>query len=160
MGTSGITPPDVTTNTGKVRYLIGDITFVGSGQTGIGDYNKFSDRDIEDFLTVASDNPFRAAGYIYHQWAALAADESKVVTDVDLKVDLTFRHDALTERAKWFFDQALIEEERAAVADGSAFQIVHTGRYPHHFHNRWHNYDEMPGEMLWDPFLFGGDYLW
>jgi hypothetical protein len=126
MATTGITPPDITSSTGKVRLLIGDAVAVATTQSGIGTYNKFSDRDIEDFLTLAGDNPHRAAGYIYNQWAALAADEAKIVTDVDLKVDLTYRYKALVERANWFFNQADQLDESALLAD--SFQIVPTGR--------------------------------
>jgi hypothetical protein len=125
MATTGVTPPDITSPTGKVRFLIGDTTAVATTQSGIGTYTYYSDRDIEDFLTLAGANPHRAAGYIYNQWASLAADEAKIVTDVDLKVDLTFRYKALVERAKWFFDQADAEDEKAG---GDAFLIVPTGQ--------------------------------
>lgn len=125
MATTGVTPPDITSPTGKVRFLIGDTTAEATTQSGIGTYKYYSDRDIEDFLTLAGNSPHRAAGYIYNQWASLAADEAKVVTDVDLKVDLTFRYKALVERAKWFFDQADAEDEKAG---GDAFLIVPTGQ--------------------------------
>jgi hypothetical protein len=126
----GVTPVDVSSNTGKVRFLIGDTKYVATTQTGVGEYNYFSDRDIEDFLTLGSGSPHRAAGYIFNQWASVAATEAETVQDTDLKIDLEKRYKALVERANWFFGEADKLDDAAGGED--AFQIVPTGRRHHH----------------------------
>lgn len=133
----GIAPVDPASPRGQVRMLVGDTKYTDT-TPGMGAYNFFSDGEIDGFLTIGGQNIHRAAGWVMMQWANIAADEARIITDVDLKADLTKRYDALAAQAKTFFE----------LADkfDSSFDIVRTGE---HYHNR---------HMALD-FLFPGSFV-
>lgn len=122
MSTSGAYPPNFTTDTGKVRLLIGDLVatnVVG----GSGDYLFFSDDDIAGYLLL-SDNIYRVAGFALNGLAAVAADQAESIKDYDLAVDRRQKAEQFREQAKQMFAQA----ERADAEGSEGFQIVSTGK--------------------------------
>lgn len=88
----GVAPPDMTSEVGKFRALIGDMTYTElvPPVPGYGDYELFSDDEIEVFL-ASSETPEGAAYLAYMQLSGQAAIESRTVKDFDLQVDLTKR---------------------------------------------------------------------
>ena len=88
----GIAPPDMTTDVGKFRALIGDLKYVELDPpvASFGNYELFSDDEITVFL-AGSTSPEGAAALAYSQLAGRAALESTQVKDQDLQVDLTKR---------------------------------------------------------------------
>lgn len=88
----GVAPPDLTTDVGKFRALIGDLSYeqLDPPVSGFGNYTLFSDAEIEVFL-AASESFEGAAALAYTQLAGQAALESRTVKDFDLQVDLTKR---------------------------------------------------------------------
>ncbi|UXO93827.1 hypothetical protein Pan2_08 [Pseudanabaena phage Pan2] len=122
MATTGVYPPDFTTDTGKVRLLIGDLVATNvSG--GSGDYLFFSDDDIDGYLLL-SDNIYRVAGFALNGLAAVAADQAESVKDYDIAIDRRQRAEQFREQAKQMFAQA----ERADAEGDTGFQIVTTGK--------------------------------
>lgn len=88
----GVAPPDMGTEVGRFRALIGDLKYteLEPPATGFGNYTLFSDAEIEVFLGM-SDSPEGAAAMAYMQLAGSAALESSQVKDLDLQIDLTKR---------------------------------------------------------------------
>jgi len=121
----GIAPPDMTTEVGVFRALIGDMEFEAYDppEAGHGNYQMFSDNDILGFLAAGKDNISRGVGYAYLALAGRAAIESKQVKDFDLTVDTTKRPTELRLIAQSWFDKASAEE--AALLD--AFEIAPLG---------------------------------
>jgi hypothetical protein len=91
---------------------------------GEGDFNYFSDEELNAFLTVGEGSVNRATALAYLQWAAIAADEARIITDVDLKVDLIKRASLIADRAAYFNDRADAEDD----AKAEQFLIVPTGQ--------------------------------
>lgn len=124
MSNVGITPPDFTTSIGKLRSLLGDITYIAliPPATGEGDYTNFSDQELQTYLDLAGgDNLAYAAGYAYSTLAAqFAADAIKVTTD-DESIDLTVRADAMRKLADQWFKRGDV----ANAASNDYFSIVY-----------------------------------
>ena len=88
----GVAPPDMSTEVGRFRALIGDLKYteLEPPAAGFGNYTLFSDAEVEVFLE-RSDSPEGAAAMAYMQLAGSAALESSQVKDLDLQIDLTKR---------------------------------------------------------------------
>jgi hypothetical protein len=124
----GSIPVDFTTPLGLVRSHLGDVSYKATENAGEGDFNYFSDEELNAFLSVGEGSVNRATALAYLQWAAIAADEARIITDVDLKVDLIKRASLIADRAAYFNDKADAEDEAKA---GDAFLIVPTRQqYP------------------------------
>ena len=125
MANQGVAPLDPTTDVGRFRLLFGDVTYVplDPPQTGFGDYNYWSDDEIEGFIASGNGSVTSGLGWAYMSLSALAAQESKSVRDHDLTVDLTKRAGDLRATALMYFQQA----DDEAGAAGEAFMIVPTG---------------------------------
>ena len=119
----GIAPPDFTTDVGKVRANIGDVTWeeYDPPQPGFGTYRLYSDSEIEAFLAQAEDDPNGATYYIYLAMSAAAAMESKSVKDLDLAVDTTKRSGDLRAIAAMWKDRW-----DEAVGAGGIFEVFDT----------------------------------
>lgn len=89
----GVAPPDMTSNVGKVRALLGDLEYeeYDPPQPGFGMYRKMGDSEIEAFLALSDDSPEGAVYFAYMQMSSDAALESKTIQDMDLRVDLSKR---------------------------------------------------------------------
>lgn len=112
MPNRGIAPPDLTTDVGQFRVLVGDTQYVElvPPEVGFGDYEKFSDDEIEGYLAQAEGSIPRAIGYAYLYLAGQAALTSHSVKDYDLAVDTTKRADGLIAIANMWFGKADAEE--------------------------------------------------
>jgi predicted type IV restriction endonuclease len=131
----GSIPVDFTTPLGLVRSNLGDVSYKDTTLAGQGDFNYFSDDELNAFLQAGSGSVYRATATAFLQWAAVAADEAGIITDVDLKVDLTKRATLLAQRADYFLAKADAEDEAKA---GDSFLIVPTGRtVPRHAELSW-----------------------
>lgn len=88
----GVAPVDPTTEVGQFRLTIGDATATDlePPEAGFGNYEMFSDDEIEAFLNQGG-SMNGAIALAYLQMAGVAARESKSVQDMDLRVDLTKR---------------------------------------------------------------------
>lgn len=122
MSTSGVYPPDFTTDLGKFRLLIGDTNATDVNQ-GVGNYLFFSDDEIDGYLLLNT-SVYRAAGFALNALAAQAANQAESIKDYDLAVDRRQKAEQFREQAKQMFAQADIID-----AEGDeGFQIVRTGR--------------------------------
>ena len=123
----GIAPPELDTPVGQFRALVGDVTSVPltPPDPGFGEYEKFSDVEIEGYLAQGEGSISRAVGFSYLYLAGQAAMESTSVKDYDLSVDLTKRAGDLRATAQMWFDRADKEDSDAS---DEGFSIVPTGR--------------------------------
>lgn len=88
----GVAPPDMTSDLGKIRAILGDLEYteLDPPEAGFGSYKLFGDAELQAFLDTGES--IEAGAYMaYMQLAAGAAMESKSVKDMDLQVDLTKR---------------------------------------------------------------------
>lgn len=125
MSNPGAFPVDPSTPVGRFRVAYPDknsvpLDPVVSGQQ---DYEKFSDMEIEGFLALGGGSTLRAIGYALLQKASSAAEESSVVKDYDLSIDLTKKAADLREQAAEYF--ALADQQDSAGED--AFTVVRIG---------------------------------
>ena len=117
----GVAPPDPSTNVGRLRLIIGDINYVLI-EEGVGNYEGYSDDQLESFLSLGGDNLSYGAGYAYLALAAqFAADSIKVTTD-DESVDLTARADSMRKLANEWFNRG---DEMLSRVDADSFYIVY-----------------------------------
>ncbi len=122
MATSGVYPPDFTTDTGRMRLLLGDLSATNIvGATA--DYLFYSDADIAGFLLLDS-NIYRVAGLALNALATQAANQAESIRDYDLQIDQRQKAEQFREQAKAMFEQA----DRVDAEGDEGFQIVRTGR--------------------------------
>lgn len=117
----GVAPPDMSTDVGKFRALVGDLSYepLTPPVSGYGSYKLFSDAEIEVFL-AASESFEGAAALAYTQLAGQAALESRTVKDFDLQVDLTKRAtDLRLIAAMWADKDASVTADVFELADVS-----------------------------------------
>lgn len=117
----GVAPPDMSTDVGKFRALVGDLSYepLVPPVSGYGSYKLFSDAEIEVFL-AASESFEGAAALAYTQLAGQAALESRTVKDFDLQVDLTKRAtDLRLIAAMWADKDASVTADVFELADVS-----------------------------------------
>lgn len=116
----GVAPPDMTSDLGKLRAILGDLEYVDlvPPEVGFGSYRLFGDAELEAFLETGGS--IEAAAYMaYMQLAASAAMESKSVKDLDLQIDLTKRAtDLRLIAADW--------KDRADALDADIFELFDT----------------------------------
>lgn len=125
-GNPGAYPVDLTSKVGQFRALTGDLnsTPYDPVEPGFQNFVKFSDAEIEGYLTQGGGSVARAIGYSYLYLAGQAAMESSSIADYDLKIDKTKRATDLTNIAKLWFGQADGED---VISGEEAFEIVPTG---------------------------------
>lgn len=104
-------------------------------EPGIVDFAELSDLQIEAFLNQARGNVNRAIGYYLLARASHHANESKMVKDYDLQVDLRSIADDLRQAAEAWFERADIEEINSGFGDlfeafGHGRQVVPEGMSP------------------------------
>lgn len=86
MTNRGIAPLDPLTPVGQLRLLVGDTEYTEL-DPGFGDYNNFSDAELEGFITSGGGSIVRASGFAYLRLAALAAAGAISWRSDDLAVD-------------------------------------------------------------------------
>lgn len=125
-GNPGEWPVDLVSPVGQFRALTGDLNSVpySPAEPGFQNFEKFSDAEIEGYLTQGGGSVARAIGFSYLYLAGQAAIASKEVKDYDLLLNTTKRATDLTNIAKIWFGQADGED---IISGEEAFEIVPTG---------------------------------
>jgi hypothetical protein len=113
----GVAPLDPNTPVGRLRALVGDTSYkpLEPPVEGQGDYNVYSDADLEAFLTQTDGNELRAAGHAFRTLAAVYAASGRSIRTDDLNIDTTKRGSDFLAIAKSFFDEADAADEKAAM---------------------------------------------
>lgn len=116
----GVAPPDMTSDVGRLRAVLGDLEYVAltPPEPGLGSYKLFGDAELEAFLET-SGSVEGSASLAYLQLAASAAFESRNVKDQDLQIDLT-------KRATDFRLIAQEWQDRADAAAADVFEMFDT----------------------------------
>lgn len=104
----GVAPPDMTSDLGKLRAILGDLEYteLDPPEAGFGSYKFFGDAELQAFLDTGESIEM-AAYYSYMQLAASAAVTAKSVKDLDLAIDTTKTPTELRLIAQMWRDQAL-----------------------------------------------------
>lgn len=125
-GNPGVYPVDLTSDIGKFRALVGDLsaTPYEPNVPGVGNFTKFSDAEVESYLDQGAGSVARAVGLSYLYLAGQAAIASSEIQDNDLKVSTTKRAADLRAIAQMWFDKADGEDVSSAE---EGFEIVPTG---------------------------------
>lgn len=122
----GVAPPDKTTNVGKMRFALGDSEFepLDPPEAGKGQYQLFSDDELETFLELADDNVARAIAMAYRQiGASWASTGATIKTD-----DLTYS--AKDSVGNWlnlaaYWDKVADDQDQRAI--DNYFDLVEVG---------------------------------
>lgn len=103
----GVAPPDFETDVGRVRAVLGDVSYeeLDPPEQGYGDYEMFSDGEIQAFLDT-TDSFEEAIGHAYLSLATSAALTSSSVKDFDLQVSTERRAGELRALAQFWFGKA------------------------------------------------------
>lgn len=107
MANPGIAPPDPTTEIGQLRYILGDVDYVAlvPPVSGQGDYEAFSDAELQALLDMSGGSFPTAVGYAYLKLAGLAAGQAIDWRSDDLRVNLSRTPDELRKIAQLWFDR-------------------------------------------------------
>lgn len=113
MTNRGIAPLDPLTSVGQLRLLVGDTEYVDlvPPEVGFGDYNNFSDDELNGFVTAGGGSITRASGFAYLRLAALAAAGAISWRSDDLAVDSKIVASEYRLLARIAFEQADNEED-------------------------------------------------
>lgn len=123
----GVAPPDKTTNVGKMRFALGDSDWTPTDDPailGMGQYQLFSDDELETFLELAGDSVARAIAMAYRQiGASWASTGATIKTD-----DLTYS--AKDSVGNWlnlaaYWDKVADDQDQRAI--DSYFDLVEVG---------------------------------
>lgn len=129
MANIGVAPPDVETEIGALRYAIGDTVYVPLDPPveGFGDYEIFSDAELQALLNMGGGIPANAIGYAYLKLAGVAAGQSVAWKSDDLSLDLSKTPADLRAIAAMWFEQG--EAALAATDIFDVFPTVGTGDF-------------------------------
>lgn len=118
-GNPGQWPVDLSSDVGQFRALIGDLNAVpyDPDEPGFGNFEKFSDAEIEAYLLAGGGSIPRGIGFAYLYLAGQAAMQSASVKDYDLQIDETKRAGDLRAIAQFWFDQADDSDDNAGLND-------------------------------------------
>lgn len=143
MANRGIAPVDTTTNIGKMRVKIRDVTYVALDpvEAGYGNYTNYSDDELQVFLDDGGDSLTRALGYYTLDLATQAAIAAVSIADHDLKISQVERSKELRATALLYFDQAKEEDGLSGVSDifdsfefggtnGPPYPVIEAAPYP------------------------------
>ena len=122
----GVAPPNYESEIGKFRATVGDTHYVelDPPQPGYGDYDLFSDGEIQVFLDT-HESFEEAVGFAYLSLATSAALEAKNVKDFDLQVNTEKRAGELRALAQFWFDR---DSELSADIFEVFDTVIETGR--------------------------------
>lgn len=127
----GVAPPDKDTDVGKMRFALGDSEWVPTDDPaipGMGQYQLFSDAELETFLLLADGNIARAIAMAYRQiGASWASTGATIKTD-----DLTYS--AKDSVGNWlnlaaYWDK--VADDQDARAADNYFDLVDLGAVRH-----------------------------
>jgi hypothetical protein len=116
MTNRGIAPLEPATDVGKLRLLVGDTEYVelAPAEPGYGDYNNFSDAELEGFIVAGGGSITRASGFAYLRLAALAAAGAISWRSDDLAVDTKLVASEYRLLSRIAFEQADNEDDLLA----------------------------------------------
>lgn len=122
----GIAPPDKATNVGKMRFALGDSEWIDLDppQVGLGQYQLFSDAELETFLELADNNIARAIAMAYRQIGASWASSGATVKTDDLTYSAKDSVGNWVNLASYWDKVADDQDERAA---NNFFDLVDLG---------------------------------
>ena len=125
-GNPGAHPVDLASPVGQFRAMVGDLNSESYTpvEPGIQNFLRFSDAEIEGYLTQAEGSINRAVGYSYLYLAGQAAMEALAIKDYDLQVDSTKRAADLRAIAQMWFGLADTDDISSAE---EGFVLVPTG---------------------------------
>lgn len=118
-GNPGQWPVDLSSDVGQFRALIGDLNAVpyDPDEPGFGNFEKFSDAEIEAYLLAGGGSIPRGIGFAYLYLAGQAAMQSASVKDYDLQIDETKRAGDLRAIAQFWFDRADEDDDASGAND-------------------------------------------
>lgn len=118
-GNPGVAPPDLTSDVGQFRALVGDLQYEAYDppEPGFGNYEKFSDAEITAYITAGGGSIPRGIGFAYLYLAGQAAMQSASVKDYDLQIDETKRAGDLRAIAQFWFDRADEDDDASGAND-------------------------------------------
>lgn len=121
-GNPGAYPLDPTSDVGKFRMLISDVTSepYEPAVEGIQNYEILSDAEIETYLEAGGGSLLRAVGFYYMALAGEASSQSMTIKDYDLSVSFATRAGDLRNMALLWFQRA--DDEDAA--DGEDAMVI------------------------------------
>lgn len=124
MANLGVAPPNPATEIGSLRYAIGDTVYVAlvPPVQGFGDYELFSDAELQSLLDMGGGIPANAIGYAYLKLAGIAAGQSVAWKSDDLSLDLSKTPAELRAIAALWFERG-----DAAGNNAEYFDIVPLG---------------------------------
>lgn len=102
---SGLFPPDPSTELGRLRILLGDVSYT-EGEGGQGEYAVFGDSELVAFLEEGNQKPLRAAAIATRRLALEYSAAGQSIRTDDIAIDLRSRGANLIEVAKSFQDEA------------------------------------------------------
>src|SRR5699024_12759381 len=93
----GIAPPDPTTDVGRMREILGDTSWVelDPPEPGYGDYENFSDAELQALLDLADGCLFLAVAFALAKLASGSTGESLSLQSDGLKVAWSTRSGGL-----------------------------------------------------------------
>lgn len=114
MSNRGVAPADPNTEIGQLRTNLGDLAYVALDpvETGYGDYEWFSDSELEELLVLAEDNITRATGYGLRKFATYLTMSAVNIQTDDLRVSTIERAKLMRELAKDWLSDADAAEDR------------------------------------------------
>jgi len=127
MANRGVAPLDPDTPVGRLRALLRDTEYapLDPDEPGYGDYEIFSDVDLEAFLIETHENVLRAAARATTSLALEYSSAGLSIKTDDLAVDLRTRGKDLLAVARSFVEDADAQDAAEAM---DFFEIVPTGK--------------------------------
>lgn len=119
----GVAPPDPSTEIGSLRYAIGDTEYnpLVPPVEGFGDYEIFSDAELQSLLDMGGGIPANAIGFAYLKLAGQAASTAIDWKSDDLSLSMSKTPAELRAIAAMWFSQG-----EAALANADIFDIFPT----------------------------------
>lgn len=126
MANIGVAPFQEATEVGRIRKLVGDVSYVPLDPpiVGFGDFARFSDAEITGFYLDGGGSTLRAAGLALLQLATAEALVASQITQDDLRVSTEKRSTDLRLIAESYFLRA-DAADRSQKGDDSFFDIYH-----------------------------------
>lgn len=102
MDNLGVFPLDPESPVTEFRLLAGDAVATPTEEIGEGQFELWSDGDIELYMSYNPDNVYRAIASAFTALAGQAAVQAKTIKDYDLQVNMEKRSDKLLSVAAEF----------------------------------------------------------
>lgn len=114
---TGAIPPNPDTLIGRLRILLGDITYTSGEGSETGEYAVFGDSELQAFLEEGS-TPLRAAAIATRRLALEYSASAQSIRTDDIAIDLRSRGKDLIEVARSFTESANIQDAAQGIGPG------------------------------------------